>query len=169
MRKKILETRWFLKSRKCVACVKLESYLLLRIPNSHFNSALKCTWRRQNLLHVSCRPPPPAPPPLSWLYIIHSRVYVFLEEEGRLQMKTFRNPKQPFSNGWTNTSQIDGGWWEWDGEGLFWRYDADQHLLRSLWRQTPTHRAGQAISYPDALASSLLDVLVRVLRSEPVP
>lgn len=61
-RKNSRETCWFLKSRKCVACVKPDSYLLLSTCNS------LCSWRtgsmgkarsRQNLSQVFFLPPPP--------------------------------------------------------------------------------------------------------------
>lgn len=52
---------------------------------------------------------------------------------------------------------------------LFWSNGAAQHLPTSLCGQTPTHKSGQAVSYPETLASSLLDVLGRVLRSKLLP
>lgn len=84
-------------------------------------------------------------------------------------MKTFQNPKKQVSNDGMKASWIDGRWCEWDEEEIFWRYGTVQHPLRSLWRPTPTHKAGQAVPYSDALAFSFLDVLERVLRSELLP
>lgn len=87
-RKNSRETCWFLKSRKCVACVKSESYLLWSIPNSHFANAPEGlalgekTWRRQNLSLGSCLPPPPSLLLVGRLCIICPEVYVFLEGDG---------------------------------------------------------------------------------------
>lgn len=100
-RKNSREICWFLKSRKCVACVKSESYLLLSIPSSHFASALEGlalgekTWRRQNLSQVPCLSPAPAPLLLSWLYIIHPRVYV-VSGRGWSKMKTSQIQRNRF-------------------------------------------------------------------------
>lgn len=54
------------------------------------------------------------------------------------------------------------------GWEILWSHGTAQLLLRSLRGQTAIYKAGQAVSYPEALAS-LPDVLVRVLRSELIP
>lgn len=103
-RKNSRETCWFLKSRKCVACVKLESYLLLSIPNSHSASVLEGlapgekTRRRENLSHIPCPSPLPAHlhPCFSAGCILSTREYVFLERGGQLKMKKFRIQRYMF-------------------------------------------------------------------------
>lgn len=94
MKKNILETCWFLKSRRCVACVKLESYLLLIIPNSHSEVHMKetkflacilpatttCAYASQLAVHY----------PLKSICIFGGG--------GAVKMKTFQNPKQQVSN-----------------------------------------------------------------------
>lgn len=61
-RKNFRETCWFLKSRKCVACVKPDSYLLISTCNSLCSWRTSSTgkaWNRQNLPQVFFLPPPP--------------------------------------------------------------------------------------------------------------